>query len=209
MKKREPSTKFVFRLLLTQDLSERGVDILSKAFQNDPFFKSLFPNQRELKCKSFFRFVLQKSKFFNEKLFALFVDNEVQALGSIEMPSNRPNLMEFIPFIGAIVKLLFEIPLRKFLVLNQYMQAIGSMRPKQPHHYLGFVAVNPSQAGRGFGRDCLENVHRIVEADSNSLGIALDTENPENVPFYEHFNYRLVGVKSMKSFNIYSLFREN
>jgi hypothetical protein len=39
----------------------------------------------------------------------------------------------------------------------------------------------------------LEEVARLAEADGDSAGVSLSTENSRNVELYRHFGYRVVG----------------
>jgi len=80
--------------------------------------------------------------------------------------------------------------------------------PAEPHYYLSMLGVRPEYAGRGLARPLLERVNAIAQADKNSTGVALETENPNNVGLYEHFGYRLVGqVKVGDAFESWGFFR--
>ena len=63
----------------------------------------------------------------------------------------------------------------------------------QPHYHLAMVGVRRSHTGRGFARKLLEALHEMSSRDSTSCGITLNTEDPSNVPIYEHFGYQLIG----------------
>jgi len=85
--------------------------------------------------------------------------------------------------LGAAARTRYEI----------YSATTQPFQPDRPHYYLSMLGVLERCAGRGLARPLLEAVHAISRADPASTGVALETEDPANVPFYEHFGYRLVG----------------
>lgn len=62
-----------------------------------------------------------------------------------------------------------------------------------PHFHLGMIGVIREAQGRGHARRLLEAVHAMSAADRDSCGVSLTTEAPRNLPFYEHFGYRIIG----------------
>lgn len=63
----------------------------------------------------------------------------------------------------------------------------------EDHYHLNMIGVRRSHAGRGLGRLLLKTVHDLSARDPDSAGVTLTTEDPRNVPLYEHFGYRVVG----------------
>jgi hypothetical protein len=53
----------------------------------------------------------------------------------------------------------------------------------------------------------LDTIHNIVDEDITSIGIGLDTENPDNIALYQHFGYRLVATENLDGMMIYIMFR--
>jgi hypothetical protein len=37
----------------------------------------------------------------------------------------------------------------------------------------------------------------MVDKDEDAQGVSLTTENPDNVPLYQHFGYRIVGTSNV------------
>jgi GNAT superfamily N-acetyltransferase len=78
------------------------------------------------------------------------------------------------------------------------------------HHHLNMIGVRRSHAGRGLARRLLEAVHGLAASDPASEGVSLTTEAPRNVPFYEHFGYRVVGhARVADDLETWGLFRES
>jgi ribosomal protein S18 acetylase RimI-like enzyme len=54
-------------------------------------------------------------------------------------------------------------------------------RPKEKHYYLTCLGVSPEFMGKKIGKKMLDTIHNIVDEDITSMGIGLDTENPDNI----------------------------
>ena len=76
---------------------------------------------------------------------------------------------------------------------DAYAAASNFFGALTPHHHLNMIGVRRKQAGTGLGRRLLESVRRLSEADPQSAGVSLTTENPRNVDLYRHFGYGVVG----------------
>lgn len=194
-------------LSLDKELAVQALDILGRAFQHDPLIQNLFPHEKELHSRVFFQYLLRKSDLLNEKLLGIYYEGKLQGVASIETPLAQNKVGKTLSFILESLKLAFKIPFRRFIFLNSYMKTTRSVRPKEPHHYLVFIGIDPTFQGQGLGRAFLEHIHQLVENDSQSIGIGLDTENPGNVPLYESFGYKLSGTNPLDPITVFCLFR--
>jgi GNAT superfamily N-acetyltransferase len=71
--------------------------------------------------------------------------------------------------------------------------ATAGFDPEAPHIHLNMIGVLQSGRGLGLGRSLLEHVHAMSLADPESEGVSLTTEDPGNLPLYEHFGYEIIG----------------
>ncbi len=62
-----------------------------------------------------------------------------------------------------------------------------------PHIHLNMIGVSRAAQGSGLGRKLIDHVHLMSRKDTSSRGVSLTTEDPANVPLYEHFGYTVVG----------------
>ena len=60
-----------------------------------------------------------------------------------------------------------------------------------PQYHLNMLGVRRARAGQGLGRILLDEVHRISREHPDSTGVSLSTEDPKNVPLYEHCGYQV------------------
>jgi GNAT superfamily N-acetyltransferase len=79
--------------------------------------------------------------------------------------------------------------------------------PDVPHYYLGMIGVRPGEQGHGYARLLLDALHGMSERDASSRGVVLTTETPDNLPFYEHFGYRVLGEGRTEELRSWTLFR--
>jgi GNAT superfamily N-acetyltransferase len=61
--------------------------------------------------------------------------------------------------------------------------------PKEPHHFVWQLAVDPPHQRQGLGRALLA---RTAE-DAGEVPVYLDTANPDNVPYYASCGFQEVG----------------
>jgi GNAT superfamily N-acetyltransferase len=83
-----------------------------------------------------------------------------------------------------------EAAMRRY---DAFVEACKPFEPDEPHVHLGMIGVIREAQGRGHARTLLEAVHAMSHADPESSGVSLTTETPKNLPFYEHFGYRILG----------------
>lgn len=62
-----------------------------------------------------------------------------------------------------------------------------------PQYHLNMLGVRRTYAGQGLGRALLDAVHELSRQHAQSVGVSLTTEDPKNVPLYQHFGYEVVG----------------
>ena len=59
--------------------------------------------------------------------------------------------------------------------------------PTEPHWYLPLLGIDPKWQGRGLGGALLQI--KLDECDREVLPAYLETQKPENVPYYERFGF--------------------
>jgi len=75
------------------------------------------------------------------------------------------------------------------------LNAVESKHPTEPHWYLALLGVDPAQQGRGLGRALLAPV--LSHCDEALEPAYLETQKPENLPFYERFGFRVIDEVSV------------
>jgi ribosomal protein S18 acetylase RimI-like enzyme len=190
---------------------ESCVSVIASAFRNDPLFTHNIKTDEERRI--FSRFLIKKSLVLDENGLVVKELGSILGVASFEKDSGNMikgllKMMNF-KFVIEVFRLKRMLSAEGFAFFNRYMRFTTSVRPKQPHYYLVFIGVAPVAQGRGIGRAILEEIHEKVEADPESLGIGLDTENEANVAYYEKIGYKLVETRTIDQVTVYAMFREN
>jgi predicted GNAT family N-acyltransferase len=93
--------------------------------------------------------------------------------------------------------------------MERYAELADTNRPSEPHYQLGVIGVAPEAQGKGYGGLMLQETHRMSEINPDSTGVWLDTENMENVSFYQHHGYEVRAQTTLDGLNIWGMFRPN
>jgi ribosomal protein S18 acetylase RimI-like enzyme len=181
--------------------------LLSQAFINDPWIQALFPDD-PVRMQYFFEFIIHYSKLMGGSVLTHTQDNLLVGVACIESPTHQNTFINILKLTKVILTFMIKCGPKKLLLANRYMKLALKYRPKERHHYLTCIGVAPNLKGSGIGKKMLIDIHNLVEQDTHSLGIGLDTENKDNIGLYEYFGYKLTGTEKLDSVTIYTLFRK-
>jgi len=170
---------------VAEDLSG-VVASLTRAFEDDPLSKYLFPNDksRARGLARFFRAQIRHTYLYRGEPYTT-GKNEAAALW---MPPERkpPRLREVVaqvsvaPTMGRRIGAAFSL-----------IQSMEARHPKAPHYYLGTIGTDPSFQGRGFGTALLAPVLR--RCDEEGIPAYLESSKERNVPFYRRHGFEVTG----------------
>jgi len=90
---------------------------------------------------------------------------------------------------------------------HRYEMAIERLRPRDPHHFLSVIGVQPELQRNGYGRTLMEAIHARAHADPDSVGVCLDTCDPGNRAYYEGFGYQVAAECTTGPLRQWLLFR--
>ena len=71
-------------------------------------------------------------------------------------------------------------------------EAMERYHPEEPHWYLPFIGVDPSQQGGGCGAALME--HALIACDRDHAPAYLESSNPKNIPLYERHGFTVLGT---------------
>lgn len=131
----------------------------------------------------------------------------VVAIATITAPAERPDPAE----LPALREAMWEILGPAAKARHRELVEIWE-RHTHPgvHYHLNMLGVRRSHAGRGLGGRLLREVQAMSLADSRSSGVSLSTEDPKNVPLYQHGGYEIVGHERVTNeLETWQFFRPN
>jgi ribosomal protein S18 acetylase RimI-like enzyme len=71
------------------------------------------------------------------------------------------------------------------------------------------LGVHPNFQRKGYARALLEVLHARSEAHPTSIGVYLETANPQNVALYKYFGYHLKAQVNINGVENFIMFRPN
>lgn len=92
-------------------------------------------------------------------------------------------------------------------LVNRYGAAVRHAAPRTPHHYLTMIGVREPHRSQGMASALLAAIVEAADADPASTGVALDTENEENVALYEHKGFTITSRQFVDELPVYCMFR--
>jgi ribosomal protein S18 acetylase RimI-like enzyme len=71
-------------------------------------------------------------------------------------------------------------------------EQMDKFHPKDPHWYLPLIGADPAQQGKGYGAALM--AFAMKRCDESHLPAYLESSNPSNVPFYERYGFKVMGI---------------
>jgi len=71
-------------------------------------------------------------------------------------------------------------------------EQMGRYHPREPHWFLPFIGVDPSQQGNGYGAALMK--HALIPCDRDQTLAYLESSNPKNIPLYRRHGFELLGT---------------
>jgi len=191
------------------------ISIMANAFSADPLFDRLFiQNQAALtasyRIKMFLSFMFDMSMLNGGQVRGIFDGDRLVGCYVLEIPIK--NLFSRIK--GTILTLIralalpFQISVRSFKLVNDYMRITRATVPHGRHYYLAMIGVHENAQGKGHGKALMQEIISVVEHDKQAIGICLDTENKANIGLYEHFGFALQTEVFLDGLAVYCMFRK-
>ena len=193
----------VIRKIEDNEEIETAANILAEAFYDDPLFKMVFPkNSRHQKAVHFFSFLLKSNTILKDGVFSASINTEIAGVCSLSYPKKDDKLFFNFSFLFDTCKLIFQIGFTAFFTLNKYFKLIRKTKITNIY-YLNFIGVSTKYRGQGVAKHLVEYIHRIVESDNAHSEIRLDTENSNNVAYYQKLGYQVIDQVKFNDITIY------
>jgi ribosomal protein S18 acetylase RimI-like enzyme len=185
-KKRRSRSILATPIIKTATASDEAylIDLVVRAFESDPAARWSWPDSQMyfMHFPSFVRAVAGKA--FTEGT-AYYVDGYTAA--ALWLPPNvHPDEDQLTSLAQRTVS---EQIQKDFLSVFEQM---GHYHPNEPHWFLPFMGVDPSQQSKGFGSALLQ--HTLIQCDRENKLAYLESSNPRNIPLYKRHGFELLGT---------------
>jgi len=183
------SNQIVFTQLSAEHI-KGAIDVLSRAFDEDPVFTFYLYDSRRRKFayRPFFGDLIRSNLRFGH-VHAALINQRVVAVSVWRPPgAGEPTQMErFQSFAAALAVRIFFPKTAKGLF--QGFHAMHALHPKEPYWYLCCVGVDLGLQGKGIGTRLLAPVLDL--ADQTSTLCYLETPFPRDIVFYQRLGFEI------------------
>lgn len=182
-----------------------AVDVLSAAFVDYPvmrFVLGLDPRTDPDGLAALVGFFTDVRYDMGWPVLGLEVEGEVVAASLVNEPTDEAFLERFADGLARLREALGE---EAYARLVAFERASEGNEPPERHWFVGMVGVRPGHQRMGYGRKLLQHVHDLAAADG--CGVALSTEDPRNLPFYEALGYRVLAETAVGDFRTWGFWR--
>jgi GNAT superfamily N-acetyltransferase len=188
----------VVRLDLDPAVIEAVTDVVSEAFADYPVMRFLLGSGGDYqgRLRTLVGIFVANRRFPGDPFFGISSGPELAGVAICTPPNPAPPSPALDEFrerawtdLGADVR-------ERYQACTDAWSTVGVA---EPNLHLNMLAVRPLYQGRGLARPLLERIHALSREYPESRGVTLTTEDPENVPFYRHFGYRVLGPARIAS----------
>jgi GNAT superfamily N-acetyltransferase len=173
-----------------KDFGDAGV-VGARAFHNDPFFEFLLPRplQRARGLSLFCRSYVSVLGDAGHVLGARRPDGRLVGVAAWVKPERYPiPIPAQLRMLGSSFLALVGRP-KALVDGSKYLLAMEKAHPHEKLWYLQLLVVDPSVQRRGIGTALQRS--ELALADSEGLACYLETQDPDNLPYYRRFGYEV------------------
>jgi ribosomal protein S18 acetylase RimI-like enzyme len=188
---------------LRPDDRDTFVDVIAGAFAGDPVFTDLLESAEH--GRALIRYLFGFTTSMGGTRLGLFVGDELAGAALVEPPGGMRWSARMAAEAVRFLPLALRLGPSTSRALNDYQRISRAAAPTEPHHYLAMVGVATKHQGAGHGRRLLDGVKELARRHPGSTGVALDTENPDNVALYTSMGFRLTEVAEHGRLSIHAM----
>jgi GNAT superfamily N-acetyltransferase len=163
-----------------------AVATLARAFEDDPFTKWVFPDER-MRQRRLPKFFAMRLRGIN--LRAEGTEIAVSGTGVLGCAIwMSPGEMHGFSWQQLLIPAQVGWVLRSRLAVAIRSQgAVGKLHPRKPHWYLSAIGTDPPVQGTGVGSELMRS--RLSRCDAEGLPAYLESSKESNVPFYQSHGF--------------------
>ena len=197
-----------YRSLKTKEIVAAGA-VLGRAFRDSPGYSAIFSHlveDRRARTISRVKTGFTAAAVRQEVADGAWVDGRLAAVALTTAPGQWPRP------VCVFVRHARGCALAGPRAIANLLRADGYMtkrHPKEPHHYLFVLGVEPDLQGRGLGKGLLTRIS--ARADAERMPCYLETDKERNVRLYESAGYRVVNdeiVPTTPGFRMWTMRRD-
>ena len=183
---------------VNRDRFDQASELLAAAFYDYPVMRFVIgevEDQYPHRLAALMDFFTEARFAGNDFIHAVLEDDALAAVAYIVRPRSKATAASagMDPLAKHRERIWTELGSESLSRYEAFGAATARYSFPEPRFHLDMLGTRPESVGRGHGRRLLDFLHTLSRCDPDSVGVSLTTEDPANVPFYEHFGYKIVG----------------
>ena len=177
-----------------------AAEMLARAFDHDPFFRSLVPDdeKRLKKATHLFAFTLKLGYRYGE------VYTTSQNLEGITVWMRPGDVVINVwrALRCGVIPLIFRVGprlMKKMNAVDAYGERVRKRLAPDKYWYLAVLGVDPDHQGKGYASELMKPMLKRI--DSEGLPCYLETDTEKNVSMYRHFGFKLLEHVEVPEYN--------
>jgi GNAT superfamily N-acetyltransferase len=194
---------------LNRSDKEDAVRVLASAFHEYPVMRYILKSggeKYETDLKALMEFFCESRLTREFPLLGIRTSGKLVAAAGINEPEYKPRSPELNKIFNELTNTIGEEAITRY---QSYEKQSNPKGLDGPHYFLGIIGVMQGHQGKGYAKKIIEEVQRMSETHPTSKGVCLCTEDPPNVPLYEHIGYKVVSEADVGNIHTWAMFREN
>jgi GNAT superfamily N-acetyltransferase len=173
----------------TPDDVPAAAGALARAFEDDPAFNWVLPKAETRAAKLTVLFGVLLSKSMKMDFHEIYTTPEVAGVAAWGRPGawRLPTRM----MLPSLPRLLLSMGIGGTVRFMRLMLAVEKRHPEERHWYLAALGTDPPKQRMGVGKTLVAPV--LERCDKERLPAYLETQKPENVPYYERMGFKVTG----------------
>jgi GNAT superfamily N-acetyltransferase len=191
---------------LNRSDKEDAVSVLASAFHEYPVMRYILKSdgeKYESDLKALMGFFCESRLTREFPLLGIRDSGELVAAAGINEPEYKPRSPELNKVFSDLTMTIGEDAIARY----ESYEKKANPGLNVPHYFLGIIGALQAHQGKGYAKKIIEEVQRMSEAHSTSIGVCLCTEDPPNVPLYEHFGYKILSETDVGEIHTWAMFR--
>ena len=182
--------------------------VLCEAFYDYPVMRYVIGGDQddyERRLSTLVNFFVMARVLRNEELLGTMNGKDLVATALVSYPSRGKAPLELMTLRDEVWDELGPESRSRY---EAFGSACAPFEVQVPHIHLNMIGVGRAAQGTGLARKLIDHVHLMSRENASSQGVTLTTEDPANVPLYEHFGYKVVGhARLAPEFETWGFFR--
>lgn len=194
---------------VSPDAAAMATDVLCDAFRDYPVMRYVIidAKQYDEHLRLLIEFFVQARFHRNEPVLGIGHASDLTAVALVTLPGDRASPPALAEHRTRVWNTLGESARHRY---EEFGRKCAEFRYPHPHLHLNMIGVRRSYAGRGLSRRLIDEVHELSREHPDARGVSLTTEDPVNVPLYQHLGYDIVGhVNISETLESWGFFRTN